>query len=203
MRPMRIGIVALSLVLALTGCAGWFGAADARQAGASAVMRWDHRPEATAWTEASLNFLAPGSPAEILPEIVPEDIANWCPAYASANREARELFWVGLLSTLARHESTWNPDAVGGGGRWFGLVQISPGTARHYGCQATSGQALLDGAANVSCALRIWATTVPRDGVIAENRRGVAADWGPLHPSQSHKREDMRAWMQAQPYCRG
>lgn len=199
MRAMRIGIVALSLGMALTGCVGWFGAADARQAGASAVMRWDHRPEATDWTQASLNFLAPGAPADILPEIVPEDIANWCPAYASADREARELFWVGLLSTLARHESTWIPDAVGGGGRWFGLTQISPATARYHGCRAGSGAALRDGAANLQCALRIWARTVPRDGVVAAGRGGVAADWGPF--VQPAKREDMRAWIRQQPYC--
>jgi hypothetical protein len=107
------------------------------------------------------------------------------------------------MSALARHESTWNPQAVGGDGRWFGLVQISPATARQYGCAAQSGTELLDGGANVSCALRIWAATVPRDGVVAEGQGGVAADWGPLHASQSDKREEMRAWVSQQPYCEG
>lgn len=161
------------------------------------VMRWDHRPEATNWTTTA--FAALDTHAAVLPTIVPGDIAQWCPAYPDAPEPDREAFWVGLMSALARHESTWNPEAVGGGGRWFGLVQISPATARHYGCQASSGQALLNGSANISCAMRIWATTVARDGVVAASRGGVAADWGPF--VQASKREEMRAWISAQPYC--
>ena len=164
-------------------------------------MRWDHVPASETWEQAG--FAALQSHASVLPQLVPGDIEAWCPGYPEAAEEERAAFWLGLMSALARHESTWNERAVGGGGRWFGLVQISPATARHYGCQAQSGEALLNGAANVSCALRIWATTVPRDGVISENTRGVAADWGPLHPSQAEKREEMRAWMQDQPYCQG
>jgi hypothetical protein len=165
------------------------------------VMRWDHVPASAGWEQAG--FAALQTHASVLPAMVPADIENWCPGYPTANEAEREAFWLGLLSALARHESTWNEQAVGGGGRWFGLVQISPATARHYGCQATSGAALLDGAANVSCALRIWAATVPRDGVVSEGTRGVAADWGPLHPSQSAKREEMRGWISQQPYCQG
>lgn len=156
-------------------------------------------PEAGQWTRTALEALE--THASVLPTLVPEDIAEWCPAYAENTEAEREMFWVGLLSALARHESTWNPEAVGGGGRWFGLVQISPATARHYGCGATNGSALTNGAANISCALRIWARTVPRDGVVAAGRGGVAADWGPF--VQANKREEMRAWIRQQPYCAG
>ncbi|MEX3015653.1 transglycosylase SLT domain-containing protein [Gymnodinialimonas hymeniacidonis] len=161
------------------------------------AMRWDHRPEAGEWTRTA--FTALETHAAILPTLVPNDIAEWCPAYPDATQDERQLFWTGLLSALARHESTWNPQAVGGGGRWFGLVQISPATARHYACQATSGSALQNGSANISCALRIWAQTVPRDGVVAAGRGGIAADWGPF--VQANKREEMRAWISSQPYC--
>ncbi len=161
------------------------------------AMRWDHRPEAGEWTRTA--FAALETHAAVLPTLVPGDIAEWCPAYPDATQTERQLFWTGLLSALARHESTWNPEAIGGGGRWHGLVQISPATARHYGCQATSGAALRDGSANISCALRIWAQTVPRDGVVAAGRGGVAADWGPF--VQANKREEMRDWISAQPYC--
>jgi hypothetical protein len=162
-------------------------------------MRWDHVPASETWEARAYEALE--THAAVLPTLVPEDIDRWCPAYEENDTEGRAHFWVGLMSTLARHESTWNQSAVGGGGRWFGLVQISPATARSYGCAATSGQALLDGAANVSCALRIWARTVARDNTVAEGARGVAADWGPMHPSQSSKREDMRAWISQQSYC--
>ena len=192
--------MALSLML-LAGCIGGESYSTRGLNADSFPMRWDHVPQADAWEVAGLAAL--DSHAAILPDIVPADIDRWCPAYPDANDAQRSAFWLGLMSSLARHESTWNEAAVGGGGRWFGLMQISPTTARNFGCQASSGQALLDGEANVSCALRIWAETVPRDGVIAEGRKGIAADWGPLHPSQARKREDIRTWVRAQPYCQG
>jgi len=131
--------------------------------------------------------------------VVPADIAQWCPGYMQADAAGRAAFWAGLVSTLAWHESTHDPRAVGGGGQWFGLVQIAPGTARWRHCEVRSGQALLDGPANLRCGIRIMAETVPRDGVIARGMQGVAADWGPFHSRR--KREDMRNWVRAQDYC--
>ncbi|MGC9420425.1 MAG: transglycosylase SLT domain-containing protein [Rhodovulum sp.] len=163
------------------------------------VMRWDHRPEASAWTKASLGALSDYGAA--LAETVPADIGRWCPAYPEAGPAQRRAFWSGLFSALAKHESTWNPRAVGGGGRYFGLMQISPATARAYGCAASSGWALTNGAANLKCAIRIAATTVPRDGVVAAGGGGVAADWGPM--TVAAKREEIAAWTRAQPYCSG
>ncbi|MCB1348304.1 MAG: transglycosylase SLT domain-containing protein [Maritimibacter sp.] len=166
---------------------------------ATQAMRWDNAPASEGWTEATLAAL--DSHGQNLVNTTPADIDVWCPGYEKADKEGRKAFWTGLLSALSKHESTWQPAVVGGGGRWFGLVQISPATARYHGCRAGSGEALKDGAANLSCAVRILDTTVPRDGVVAAGMRGVAADWGPFH--QASKREDMRAWMLAQPYCQG
>jgi hypothetical protein len=89
--------------------------------------------------------------------------------------------------------------AVGGGGRWFGLVQISPATARYRGCQATSGRRCWTGRRTCAAVCRIMGATVPRDGVVSRGMRGVAADWGPFHSTR--KREDMRQWLRAQDYC--
>jgi hypothetical protein len=162
-------------------------------------LRWDHVDGAHRWTRAAMAALAShGAP---LVDTVPEDIGQWCPAYEDAPRWERKAFWAGLLSTLAKHESTWRPTAVGGGGLWYGLVQILPATARGYGCRARSGDALKDGALNMACAVRIMAVTVPRDGVVSRGMRGVAADWGPFHSSR--KREDMRRWVSQQPFCQG
>jgi Transglycosylase SLT domain len=160
-------------------------------------MRWDFHPEAEAWTARTVAAI--DNHGANLVNTMPADIDTWCPAYKKAGEEGRKAFWTGLLSTLAKHESTWNPSAVGGGGLWYGLVQIAPATARHYGCEARSGEALKDGELNLSCAVRIMDVTVPRDGVVSQNMRGVAADWGPFH--NAAKREDMITWMRAQPYC--
>ncbi|MCL3882433.1 transglycosylase SLT domain-containing protein [Marivita sp. GX14005] len=162
-------------------------------------MRWSHRRDSGAWSRAAL--IALRSHASRLPRTVPQDIGDWCPAYATNDMAGREAFWIGLLSALAKHESTFRPAAVGGGGKWYGLLQILPATARGYRCRATSRNDLKNGGANLQCALRIMATTVPRDGVIARGMRGVAADWGPFHSRA--KREDMKAWIRKQPYCAG
>lgn len=160
--------------------------------------RWTHQPEHTLWNRAALSALkGHGSP---LVDLEPADISTWCPRYPNANSRDRCAFWLGFLSALAKYESTYKPRAVGGGGKWFGLLQIAPATARGYKCSAASGEALKDGAANLSCALRIMATTVPRDGVIyGRGGRGVAADWGPMRSSS--KRAEMAAWLKRQRYC--
>lgn len=161
-------------------------------------LRWDAHPRGPRWSAAVMSALrGPGAP---LLDVVPRDIAEWCPAYPGGDPEQRAAFWAGLVSTLAWHESTHDPRAVGGDGRWFGLVQIAPGTAQWRNCQVGTGEALLDGPANLRCGIRIMAVTVPRDGVIAEGMRGVAADWGPFHSRR--KREDMRNWVRGQDYCR-
>ncbi|MBP0481755.1 transglycosylase SLT domain-containing protein [Sagittula salina] len=161
--------------------------------------RWDAKPGRKHWTLASLKALR--THAHNLPDIVPKDIANYCPSYPSATREQREAFWVGLISALSWHESTHRPTAVGGGGLWYGLTQILPGTARGYGCRARTGDALKNPEANLSCAFRIMSRTVARDRVISANMRGVAADWGPFHSRK--KRSDMMAWTRKQSYCAG
>ncbi|WP_233557295.1 transglycosylase SLT domain-containing protein [Rhodophyticola porphyridii] len=163
------------------------------------AMQWDGRhPRATRWSLAVMAALR-GHGSDLL-DVVPSDIEAWCPAYEAADRAQRAAFWAGLVSTLAWHESSHRPRAVGGGGRWFGLVQIAPGTARWRNCEVRTGQGLLDGAANLRCGIRIMAATVPRDGVVAEGMRGVAADWGPFHSRR--KREEMRNWVRRQAYCR-
>lgn len=191
MKPFAFCFVAFLV----TGC-GFVAPTPRAEADVAPPMMWDFHPEGASWTAASLAMLA--GDAAPLTAFVPDDIDAWCPAYPTSDAGARAAFWTGLLSALAEHESTWNPGVVGAG-RYFGLTQISPATARFYGCRATSGDALLDGPANLQCALRIWSTTVLRDGVVSEGRGGVAADWGPM--TVASKREEMRAWVQAQPYC--
>ncbi|MGJ8545004.1 MAG: transglycosylase SLT domain-containing protein [Sulfitobacter sp.] len=164
--------------------------------------RWQHMSGNQIWTRAALSALKEhGKP---LVDMVPADIENWCPAYPEASASQRGAFWVGFLSALAKHESTYKPWAVGGGGQWYGLLQILPSTARGYQCHVGTGEGLKNGAANLSCAVRILSHTVPRDGVIHgyRNKRGlgVTADWGPMH-AQS-KRSDMASWLKRQNYCK-
>lgn len=164
------------------------------------AARWDNRPEGDVWTLAALTALRTNAPGIV--DVVPRDIDTWCPAYRQNTDAGRRAFWVGLMSALAWHESRHRPAAVGGGDQWFGLLQIFPPTARGYECRATTGQALTDPIANLSCAARIMAVTVPRDNAIAINDgrwRGIAADWGPM--VSTRKRGDMIDWVSGQDYC--
>lgn len=161
-------------------------------------MQWDHRPEGQEWTESTLVALS--TKDSILSERVPGDIETWCPAYAESPIESRRAFWAGLMSAVARYESTWNPAASGGGGRWIGLMQISPRSATNYGCEATSVRALKDGEANLECAVDIMSTQVAKDGLVAGGgNRGIGRDWAPLRSSE--KRAAMASWTSEQPYC--
>lgn len=162
-------------------------------------MQWDHHPEAQEWTESTLVAVSTKDP--ILSERVPADIETWCPGYEDASVEERRAFWAGLLSAVAKYESTWNEKASGGGGRWIGLMQISPRSAANYGCDATSVGALKDGEANLECAVEIMSTQVAKDGLVAGGgNRGIGRDWAPLRSSE--KRAAMAAWTRAQPYCK-
>jgi len=162
--------------------------------------RWDFRDDSESWTRASLSALS--SHGSDLQDTVPRDIEKWCPAYAENPPHLRRAFWVGMMSALVKHESTYRPTAVGGGDLWFGLMQIYPDTALRYGCFATTGEELKDPEDNLSCAIRIMNVTVPRDNAIAvrDSRwRGVAADWGPM--TNRNKISEMAAWTRIQDYC--
>lgn len=170
------------------------------RAGYLPEARWDFRRDARLWTRAAMSALA--AHGRGLETVVPRDIETWCPGYAANPPPLRRAFWVGMMSALAKHESTWRPHAVGGGGLWYGLLQIYPDTARRYGCRARTGRALTDPEDNLSCAVRIMAVTVGRDRAVALNDgrwRGVAADWGPM--TDRAKIAEMAAWTRARPYC--
>lgn len=161
-------------------------------------MRWDFHPQAPSWTTATLGALQ--SHGALLAMQVPDDIETWCPGYAENSLEERRAFWAGLFSTLAKYESTWNPEVAGGGGRWIGLLQIAPRTAQHYGCAADTAAELKDGGRNLSCGVRIAAAQVARDNLVAgDGRQGVGRDWAPFRDPS--KRAEMAAWTRAQDYC--
>jgi hypothetical protein len=166
---------------------------------AQPAMRWDHRPEAAAWTQRTLAAVAQHD--DVLASRVPKDIAGWCPGYKAASLPERRAFWAGLLSAIAKYESGWNPRAAGDGGRYIGVMQISPKSAANYGCAARSSAALKDGAANLECAVELVAHHVARDGVVAgKGNRGAGRDWMPLR--KSDRRSAISNWTSQQAYCR-
>jgi Transglycosylase SLT domain len=184
------------IALALSGCIS--PQSGDEMSFVSPPMQWDHHPKGEDWTESTLVAVSTKDP--LLSQRVPADIDTWCPGYAEAPIEERRAFWTGLLSAVAKYESTWNPGASGGGGRWIGLMQISPRSAANYGCEATSVGALKDGEANLECAVEIMSEQVAKDGLVAGGgNRGIGRDWAPLR--NDTKRSAMAAWTREQPYC--
>lgn len=197
------------LTLAAGALAGISGCADLGMTSLSSAanaaqqtqpaMRWDHREEANEWTKSTIAAIA--SHDVELASAVPADVNAWCPGYPSASLPDRRAFWSGLLSAVAKYESSWNPTVSGAGGRYIGLLQISSQTALNYHCDANSSTELKVGSANLECAVEIMAAQVGRDGKISGNgNRGIARDWGPM--KSAGKRADMAAWTSAQTYCR-
>ena len=190
-------ILGMFAAISLSGCISM--APEDQMSFVAPPMQWDHHPEGAEWTESTLVAVSTKDPQ--LSERVPADIETWCPGYTDASVEERRAFWTGLLSAVAKYESTWNENASGGGGRWIGLMQIDPRSAANYGCDATSVGALKDGEANLECAVEIMSRQVAKDGLVAgSGNRGIGRDWAPLRSSE--KRAAMAAWTRAQPYCK-
>lgn len=175
----------LALVVPMAACMQ----TDMPTTEAMPVMAWDHRPEATDWTEATLEALK--AEGAVLASTVPMDVAAFCPTYAEATPDERRAFWAGLFSAIAKFESTWNPQATGGGGRYFGLLQISPTTADYVGCDGN----LHDGVDNLQCAVKIAA----KDADVGEPVARITRAWGPMHSAD--KRSQVAAFTRAQSYC--
>lgn len=195
-----VGAVALGVIMAVAGCnpAQTSQTPETPKPVMAAVpdMRWGERAGSGEWTKATLAALE--AEGVTLLSTIPSDVANFCPGYETLDRESRKHFWAGLLSALAKHESSFNPGAKGGGGRYLGLLQISPRTAQSYNCNGT----MLNGSNNMACAVKIAARNVSRDNAIVGGSggwRGIARDWMPLRSSS--KRADIATWTRQQSYC--
>ncbi|WGV17251.1 transglycosylase SLT domain-containing protein [Fuscovulum ytuae] len=195
------GFAALFLAaISLSACVMPEGKTSLSTSGHTPPMQWDVRPEGRDWTRDTLAALQEHD--AMLAETIPSDVETWCPGYAEASLEDRRAFWAGLMSAVARYESTWNPQASGGGGRYIGIMQISPISADYHQCEADTVAELKDGSGNLECAARMMAKAVARDGlVVGGGNRGIGRDWMPFRSAE--KRTAMAAWTRAQPYCQG
>ncbi len=142
-----------------------------------------------------------------LVESVPKDINNFCPAYSTRNAEDRKVFWVGLLSIVARPESNFKPeakytenfaDAQGNKVVSRGLLQISIESAnqKKYACGIKKAEDLHDPAANLACGVKILDAWVKTDHVIAAYGtgapRGGGRYWSTLREKNKHLAEIMK-----------
>ena len=193
-------LLALPLLASVLGACVPSGQTSLSTSGQMPPMQWDARPEGKEWTADTLVALQAHD--TVLAASVPADVESWCPGYAKASLTDRRAFWAGLMSAVARYESSWNPQASGGGGRYIGVMQISPRSADYHQCEADTAAELKDGSENLECAAQMMAAAVANDGLVAGGgNRGIGRDWMPLR--DAGKRAAMAEWTRAQPYCQG
>jgi len=154
-------------------------------AAAKDYAAWARRNPDGAWTAAAETAVAASS----LPQAVPADVEKFCPGYAARNPDERKVFWVGLLSIVARPESNFEPgtkftekftDAQGNKVVSRGLLQISIESAnqRRYSCGIVKAKDLHDPSVNLGCGVKILDAWVKTDNVIATWGTGSPAGGG-------------------------
>jgi hypothetical protein len=139
---------------------------------------WSKKNPDGSWTRITEIAVATSS----LPSLEPKDIGKFCPAYKNLPRKKRIRFWVGLLSSMAEFESTFDPEAAARGpskdvfrrrGMNRGLLQISKESANQpgYSCDIKKAKHLHDPVVHLPCAVKILSTWVSADHVIASYKR--------------------------------
>ena len=93
-------------------------------------MRWGQAAGSDQWTQATLSAL--DREGVTILSRVPGDISAFCPNYENLNPTGRKAFWAGLLSAVAKHESTYNPKASGGGGYVLGRRPAAAAGVIHH-----------------------------------------------------------------------
>ena len=153
----------------------------------------------------------------LLASSIPDDIQRFCPAYQTLDTDKRNMFWVGLLSAMARPESNFEPatkftesfsDSSGRKVISRGLLQISIESANQsrYGCNIKKAEDLHIPAVNLACSVKILSAWVRSDNVIAtykidSENRGGGRYWS---ISASHRAicQSLRALRRGLSFCK-
>lgn len=169
---------------------------------------WGQKPEWSAFTLAAI-----AEHGAALLNKNPGDWAAWCGRdWVKLSSDEKAAFYLGLISALARFESSFKPDVTytenfkDSQGAFIisrGLLQISKESANGYACGITDAKMLHDPRTNLSCGVRILSRWVERDGVIqgggAGAWTGAARYWSPFRDSA--KRAKMAAFTKGMKVC--
>ncbi|PUE24775.1 transglycosylase SLT domain-containing protein [Limnohabitans sp. Jir72] len=177
-----------------------FSVIFSREAFAKDYAAWAKKNIDGTWTAAAEKAVSASS----LTSSVPIDIVKFCPAYETKSIEERKVFWVGLLSIIARPESNFEADAKyiekfndSKGKRVVsrGLLQISVESAsqKRYSCGLKIAEDLHNPSVNLACGVKILDAWVKNDNVIAtygkNPSRGGARYWSTLREKNNHLQE--------------
>lgn len=204
---ITLSAFALCTFFTSTALAGSFG-----QTKSTDYAAWSEKNRDGSWTKMTEQAVA-RSP---LVKLVPADVQNFCPRYASLPYQQRGQFWVALFSAMAKPESNFKPQSFyqekfkdGKGRRVIsrGLLQISHESANQprYACDVKQPHNLHDPKVNLSCGVKIMSKWVQTDGVISQPRwskdpKGGARYWSTLRP-QRGKVQQIANFTRQLPFC--
>lgn len=166
---------------------------------ASDYSAWAKKNGDGSWTKATEAAVQNSK----LTGALPADIEMFCPGYKARDATARKMFWVGLLSIVARPESNFKPetsytesfeDAQGNKVVSRGLLQISIESAnqKKYSCGIKKAEDLHDPATNLTCGVKILDAWVTTDNAIAtyigQSPRGGGRYWSTLREKADGKK---------------
>jgi len=166
-------------------------------AAAQDYAAWAKKNTDGSWTAATEVAVARSQ----LTSAIPTDIEKFCPAYPSRSADERKIFWVGLLSIVARPESNFKPetkytesfaDAQGNKVVSRGLLQISIESAnqKRYSCSIKKAEDLHDPSISLACGVKILDAWIKTDNVIATYGtgapRGGGRYWSTLREKNKH-----------------
>lgn len=126
-----------------------------------------------------------------LVDIMPTDVATFCPGYARADEQGKLVAWMHLFTIMAKYESSYNPktfymEPPPLGYHSIGLFQLSYEDQPNYPECALSKKEknLEDGVTNIKCAVTIFSKLVTKDnriaGKVGGGWKGGARYWSVL-----------------------
>lgn len=212
---MKKYLIALPIIVALTACEDWqIGGeyADPPAAHSFVEADWDNQPAGDEWTEftsAALSRFGGNLQNSSI-----KDAAAYCPNFAALDDQGRNDFFVGLLSAMARFESSFDPkrkftetfnDRNGNPVISRGLLQLSIESGNGgYQCGFADENALHDPQQNLECGVRIMNKLVGQNDYIGASVggkwKGGARYWSVLRPTHS-KNPKIRAFTQQMTIC--
>lgn len=132
---------------------------------------WDSQPKAKEWTQMTLKALYDDG-GDLLNLDSPGDAGVFCPRYNKLTERERLQFYLMLISSMARHESSFDPkteyvekmkDLNGENVVSRGLLQISIESGNGYGCEIQSESELHEPKKNLKCGVTILNRWIKKD----------------------------------------
>jgi hypothetical protein len=171
---------------------------------------WDSVPAGAVFTQMTSQALDDLG-GDLFSMNSPSDSKKFCPNFESFDREQRKQFYVMLISSIARYESSFDPattykepflDVHGSPVISRGLMQLSIESANGYGCGIKSAKDLHDPEINLRCSVRILTRWVTSDACLAcqnSSHRGIGRYWSVIR--KGHKQNQIAAKTKALPDC--